>query len=61
MTETVQLVVGATEAPAKLTVDEPFAAVTVPPLQVVVGFPGVATTKPPGKVSVNATPVCVRF
>src|SRR5260370_40995357 len=44
-----------------MTVEDPLAGVTVPPLQLVVGLPGVATTHPAGRLSVNATPVSVRF
>jgi hypothetical protein len=58
--ETVQLVLGARDAPLKLTDEEPAAAVAVP-LQVVLRLFGVATTRPVGKLSVNATPVRVRF
>ena len=53
--------VGASEAPLRLTLDDPSAAVTVPPGQLVVGLPGVATIRPAGRLSVNATPVSVRF
>ncbi len=52
---------GARLAPLKLTVEDPSAAVTVPPPQLVVGLPGVATIRPAGRLSVNATPVRVRF
>src|SRR5204862_5744916 len=45
----------------RLTLDDPSAAVTVPPGQLVVWLPGVATIRPAGRLSVNATPVSVRF
>src|SRR5262249_21474786 len=44
--ETVQFELGGTEAPDKLTVEEPSAAVAVPPVQLVVTLLGVAATKP---------------
>src|SRR5262249_9831050 len=59
--ETVQFEFGATEAPDKLTVEDPSAAVAVPPLQLVVTLLGVAATRPAGRLSVKATPVSVRF
>ena len=60
LTETVQLAFGARLAPERLTVEEPAVAVAVPP-HVLFRLEGVATTKPAGRLSVNATPVSVRF
>src|SRR5262249_36080557 len=59
--ETVQFELGGTEAPDKLTVEEPSAAVAVPPVQLVVTLLGVAATNAAGRLSVNAAPVSVRF
>ncbi len=58
-TETVQLALGANVAPLKATEEDPATAVAVP-LHVLVTF-GVATTSPAGRLSVNATPLSVRF
>lgn len=55
-----QLAPGASDAPERLTLDEPAVAVAVP-LHVVLRFDGVATTSPAGKLSVNAIPFSVRF
>ena len=60
VTDTVQDVFGATLAPKSETVDEPLAAVAVPP-HVLLKLPGVATTNPAGRLSVKATPLSVRF
>jgi hypothetical protein len=59
-TDTVQVAFGARVTPERLTVEEPAAAVAVPP-HVLFKFDGVATTKPAGRLSVNATPFSVRF
>ena len=55
-----QLAPGASDAPDRLTEDEPAVAVAVP--EHVVDKPdGVATTSPAGRLSVNAIPFSVRF
>src|SRR2546427_2312651 len=59
-TEMVQEEPGAREAPVKLTLEDPSAAVAVP-LQVLLRSPGVATTKPLGRLSVKAVPFRVRL
>ena len=59
-TETVQLAPGASDAPERLTVDEPAVPVAVP-LHVVFRADGVATISPAGRLSVNAIPFSVRF
>ena len=55
---TVQLATGASDPPDRLTVVDPAVAVAVPP-QLLVTAGGVATASPAGRLSVNATPVCV--
>jgi hypothetical protein len=60
VTETVQLVPGASVAPLKLTDEDPATAVAVPP-QLLVRLGVEATTRPAGRLSVNATPFRVRF
>src|SRR5689334_349992 len=59
-TTTVHDELGARLWPLRLTEEEPATAVTVP-VQVPPTPFGVATTRPPGRLSVNATPVRVRF
>src|SRR5947209_5830131 len=59
-TEMVQEEPGAREAPVKLTLEDPSAAVAVP-LQVLLRSPGVATTKPLGRLSVKAVPFRVKL
>jgi hypothetical protein len=59
-TETVQLAPGASDAPLKLTEEEPAVAVAVP-LQVVFRLFGVATTSPAGRVSVKEIAFSVWF
>src|SRR6266853_347736 len=59
-TEIVQLAPGVRLAPLRLIEEEPATAVAVPS-QVVVKPLGVATTRPAGRLSVNATPLSVRF
>ena len=56
-TRRVQLVLGASVAPDRLTLLDPETAVTLPPPHVPVSPFGVATTRPPGNASVKATPV----
>jgi len=60
LTETVQLVFGASVAPLKDTDIDPSTAVAVP-LHVLLRLPGVATISPAGKLSLKATPFRVRF
>ena len=55
-----QLAAGASDAPERLTLDEPAVPVAVP-VHVVLRFAGVATTSPAGRLSVNAIPFSVRF
>lgn len=55
-----QLAPGASDAPERLTVEEPAVAVAEP-VHVVLRFDGVATTSPAGRLSVNAIPFSVRF
>src|SRR5271155_1559113 len=57
LTEKVQEPLVARVAPARLTDEEPAAAVMVPAPQVPVKPLGVETTKPAGRLSVKATPV----
>jgi hypothetical protein len=54
--DTVQLELAAIDPPARLTKDEPAAAVTVPP-QLLLRLEGVATSIPGGRMSANETPV----
>jgi hypothetical protein len=58
--DTVQEAVEANVPAAKVTTDEPPAAIAVAP-QVLFKALGVATTKPAGRLSVKATPVSVTF
>lgn len=51
---------GASDELARLTDDEPAAAVAVP-VHVVFRFDGVATIRPAGRLSVNVIPFSVRF
>ena len=60
LTETVQLVFGASVAPLKDTDIDPSTAVAVP-LHVLLRLLGVATISPAGKLSLKATPFSVRF
>lgn len=55
-----QLAPGASDAPERLTLEEPAVAVAVP-VQVVDKPDGVATTRPAGRLSVNAIPFNERF
>src|SRR6478609_1681184 len=59
-TTTVHDELGARLWPLRLIEEEPATAVTVP-VQLPPTFGGVATTSPAGRLSVNATPVSVRF
>ena len=56
LTETAQEPLAAIVPPVRLTVDDPAAALTVPP-QVLLRLGVAATTSPAGRLSVNATPV----
>lgn len=60
LTETEQDVPGASEAPDKLTDDDPAVAVAVP-VQLPLKPDGVATTKPAGRLSVKLMPLSGRF
>jgi hypothetical protein len=59
LTDTTQDAPAARLAPARLTVEDPSAAVAVP-LHVLVRLPGVETVKPVGRLSVNAKPFTAR-
>ena len=61
LTEKVQLADAASEAPERLTEEDPAVAVIGPPPQEPVSPLGVDTTKPDGSMSVKATPVSVVF